>query len=253
MAPAFSPAAGTYTTAQSVTLASTTAGAKIYYTFDGSTPTTASSLYSSAIPISSSKTISAIAVATGFTNSSVAKAAYVIQTPAVAPSFSPTAGKYTGTQSVTLTSSTPGATIHYTLNGSAPTTTSAKYTGPISVSSSTTIKAIATASGSTNSTVASAAYAITQPVLALASSVSVPKANQSLQLTAALTAPGVTNLAGTWTVSDGKTQLCTASQTTQSSYACTAKLAHGTHALTAIYTGKSNGWTLTAALSLTVN
>jgi len=43
-----------------------------------------------------------------------------------------------------------------------------------------------------------------------------------------------------------------ASQTTQSSYACTAKLAHGTTP-DASYTGKSNGWSLTAALSLAVN
>jgi hypothetical protein len=252
-APAFSPAAGTYTAAQTVTLSSTTSGAKIYYTLDGSTPTTASSLYSSALAIKSSMTVSAIAVATGFTNSSVAKAAYIIENPAAAPTFSPGAGKYTGTQKVTLASTAAGATIYYTVNGSAPTSASAKYTGPIAVSSSTTIEAIAAASQFTNSTVASAAYTITQPTLALVSSVSAPKANQSLQLTATLTAPGATNLAGTWTILDGKTQLCTASQTTQQSYACTAKLGHGAHSLTAGYTGKTNGWALTAALPLTVN
>jgi hypothetical protein len=253
VAPAYSPVAGTYTAAQTVTLSSTTSGAKIYYTLDGSTPTTASSLYSSALAIKSSMTVSAIAVATGYTNSSVAKAAYVIGTPAAAPTFSPGAGKYTGTQSVTLSSTTAGATIYYTINGSTPTTASVKYAGPIAVSSTTTIEAIATASQSTNSAVASAAYTITQPTLALASSVSAPKANQSLELTATLTASGAANLAGTWTIFDGMTQLCTASQTTQQSYACAAKLAHGTHSLTASYTGKANGWTLTAALSLAVN
>jgi hypothetical protein len=252
-APAFSPVAGTYTAAQTVTLSSTTSGAKIYYTLDGTTPTTASSLYSTALAMKSTMTVSAIAVATGYTNSSVAKAAYVIENPAATPTFSPGAGKYTGTQSVTLSSTTSGATIYYTVNGATPTTASVKYTGPIAVTSSTTIEAIATASQSTNSAVASAAYTITQPTLTLASSVSAPKANQSLLLTATLTAPGATNVAGTWTVFDGKTQLCTASQTTQLSYACTAKLAHGTHALTASYAGKNNGWTLTAALSLAVN
>jgi hypothetical protein len=252
-APAFSPVAGTYTAAQTVTLSSTTSGAKIYYTLNGATPTTASTLYSSTIAVKSSETVSAIAVATGFTNSSVAKAAYVIENPAAAPTFSPLAGKYTGTQNVTLSSTTAGATIYYTINGSTPTTSSLKYTGPIAVTSSTTIEAIATASQATNSTVSSSTYTITQPTLALASSVSAPKANQSLALTATLAAAGATNLAGTWTVLDGKTQLCTASQTTQSSYACTAKLAHGTHALTASYTGKSNGWSLTAAFSLAVN
>jgi hypothetical protein len=252
-APAFSPVADTYTAAQTVTLSSTTSGAKIYYTLDGSTPTTASSLYSSALAIKSSMTVSAIAVATGYTNSSVAKGAYVIENPAAAPTFSPGAGKYTGTQNVALASTTAGATIYYTVNGSTPTTASVKYTGPIAVTSNTTIEAIATASQSTNSAVASAAYTITQPTLALASSVAAPKANQSFQLTATLTAPGATSVSGTWTVFDGKTQLCTASQTAPESYVCGAKLAHGTHALTASYTGKTNGWTLSAALSLAVN
>jgi hypothetical protein len=253
VAPAFSPVAGTYTTAQTVALSSTTAGAKIYYTLDGTTPTTASALYANAIPVYASKTISAIAVAAGDTNSSVAKAAYVIQTPAAAPTFLPAQGKYIGTQPVALSSATTGASIYYTLNGTTPTTASAKYAGPLAVSSSSTIEAIAVAGGFTNSAVATAAYTITQPALALASSVKAPSAGQSLVLTATLAAPGAANLAGNWTVSDGKTQLCAASQSTQSSFACAAKLAHGAHSLSASFTGKSNGWALTAALSLTVN
>ncbi|MGA2809364.1 MAG: FG-GAP-like repeat-containing protein, partial [Terracidiphilus sp.] len=128
-APAFSPVAGTYAAAQTVTLSSTTSGAKIYYTLDGTTPTTASSLYSSALAVKSSTTLSAIAVATGFTNSSVATAAYIIENPAATPTFSPGAGKYTGTQSVALASTTAGATIYYTVNGSTPTSASVKYTG----------------------------------------------------------------------------------------------------------------------------
>jgi hypothetical protein len=252
-APGFSPAGGSYTAAQSVTLASSTTGAKIYYTLDGSVPTAKSTLYASAIPVKSSMTVSAIAVASNYTNSSVATASYVIEVPAATPSFSPGGGKYTGTESVTIASTTPGATIYYTVNGAIPTTSSAKYTGTITVSSNTTIEAMAVASGYLNSAVASAAYTITQPTLALASSVSAPEANQSLQLTTTLTAPGAANVAGTWTVFDGTTQLCTGSQTTQISYGCAAALTHGTHALTANYTGKTNGWTLTAGLSLTVN
>jgi len=253
VAPVFSPAAGSYTTAQSVTLTSSTPAAQIYYTLDGSAPTVKSSLYSAAIPVKSSMTISAIAVASGFTNSSVAQAAYVIETPAGTPMFSPAGGTYTGTQSVTLTSATPGATIYYTVNGSAPTTASARYSGAIAVSGNTTIEAMAVASGYLNSSVASANYTITQPMLALGTSVSAPKAGQSIQLTATLTAPGAANVAGSWTIADGATQLCTASQTTQMSFGCLAKLAHGAHALTASFTGKTNGWALTAGLSLAVN
>jgi arabinogalactan endo-1,4-beta-galactosidase len=78
--PTFSPAGGTYTTAQTVTISDSTSGATIYYTTDGTTPTTASSVYSSAISIpattATTETIEAIAVASGYTNSAVASAVY---------------------------------------------------------------------------------------------------------------------------------------------------------------------------------
>lgn len=79
---------------------------------------------------------------------------------ASAPVFSPAPGRYTAAQSVTLSSATPGAVIRYTTNGSDPTGTSPLYSGPITVSASTTLKAIATASGLTDSAVASGAYVI---------------------------------------------------------------------------------------------
>jgi hypothetical protein len=80
--PAFSPAAGSYTTAQSVTITDATAGSKIYYTTNGTTPTTASTLYGGAIAVSATTTINALAVATGYTNSAVATATYTISTSA---------------------------------------------------------------------------------------------------------------------------------------------------------------------------
>ena len=72
--PTFSPAAGTYTVVQSlpVAIADATAGATIYFTTDGSAPTTSSSKYASAISLNSAKTIEAIAVAQGFATSAVA-------------------------------------------------------------------------------------------------------------------------------------------------------------------------------------
>ena len=77
--PTFSPAAGTYTSAQSVTISDTTSGALIYYTTDGSAPTTSSTQYSAQIAVASTTTIKAIAVASGLTNSAVATATYTIQ------------------------------------------------------------------------------------------------------------------------------------------------------------------------------
>lgn len=77
-----------------------------------------------------------------------------------APTFSPPAGTYTTAQSITLACSTPGAVIRYTTDGSTPTSASTAYTGAISVSKTTTIKAIATKAGMSDSTVVTSAYTI---------------------------------------------------------------------------------------------
>ncbi|MCR5036770.1 MAG: chitobiase/beta-hexosaminidase C-terminal domain-containing protein [Bacteroidales bacterium] len=77
--PTFSPAAGTYTEAQNVTISCATTGATIYYTTNGDTPTTSSLVYSTPIAISTTTTVKAMAVKTGMDNSSVATATYTIQ------------------------------------------------------------------------------------------------------------------------------------------------------------------------------
>ncbi len=79
--------------------------------------------------------------------------------PSVAtPTFSPAAGTYASTQTVTIGCTTSGAAIYYTVDGTTPTSSSTRYTAPLTVSSTQTIQAIATASGSTDSAVASATY-----------------------------------------------------------------------------------------------
>ena len=85
---------------------------------------------------------------------------YVIETPAATPDVSVAAGTYATAQSVTLSDATVGAAIHYTTNGTTPTSGSTLYAGPISVSKTETVKAIAVASGYLNSSVASATYVI---------------------------------------------------------------------------------------------
>jgi hypothetical protein len=164
--PTFSPVAGTYSTAQTVTISDSTTGATIYYTTDGSTPTTASTVFNPAKPItvSTNETINAIAAASGDSNSTVATAKYVINTQvttaAATPTFSLAGGTYTGAQSVTLSDTTANATIYYTLNGSAPTTSSTLYSGTITVSASETIEAVAVAPNYATSATATAAYTI---------------------------------------------------------------------------------------------
>ncbi|MGD0505290.1 MAG: chitobiase/beta-hexosaminidase C-terminal domain-containing protein [Steroidobacteraceae bacterium] len=164
--PTFTPAPGSYTSTQSVTLTDTTPGAVIYYTTNGTTPTTSSAQFSpnTPIPVSTTTTIEALAVASGYTNSAVSSGTYTIAaaTPAATPAFSPAPGSYTAAQSVTLTDTTPGAAIFYTTNGTTPTASSAQFSPstPIPVSTTTTIKALAIASGYTNSAVSSGTYTI---------------------------------------------------------------------------------------------
>jgi len=159
--PIFSPAAGTYSSTQSVTISDSTTGAIVYYTINGTTPTVSSAVYSGPITVASTETLKAIAAASGLSASSVATAIYTINpTAAATPIFSPPAGTYASAQSVTISESTVGATIYYTTNGTTPTVSSAVYAAPISVSNTETIEAIAVASGHSASAVATAAYTI---------------------------------------------------------------------------------------------
>lgn len=161
--PTFSPAAGTYTSTQSVTINDSTSGATIYYTTNGSTPTSSSTEYSAPISVSSTQTIKAIAEKSGYSNSSVASAKYTITLAAATPTFSPVAGSYSTVQSVVISDATTGATLYYTTDGTTPTTGSTRYTSPVTVNTTETINAIATASGYSTSAVGSATYTITTP------------------------------------------------------------------------------------------
>ena len=152
--PVFSPVAGPYTTAQSVTITCATAGNTIYYTTDGTTPTTSSTQYMTPVSISTlnaQTVLQAIAIATGYSQSNTASGTYTIGETVATPTFSPASGSYTTSQSVTIASAaTPtGATIkyYYTTNGTTPTTSSTLYTGPVAVNATTTLNAIATATG----------------------------------------------------------------------------------------------------------
>ena len=83
-------------------------------------------------------------------------------TPAVtvsAPTFSPDGGTYASAQTVTIATATSGATIHYTTDGTTPSSQSARYTGPITITSTTTVRAIAILDG-VSSEVATATFTI---------------------------------------------------------------------------------------------
>lgn len=159
--PEFLPAGGTYTKPQSVRITDSTPGATIYYALHGETPTAASTKYAGPIKVSSSETVKAIAVLTGYTNSAVATAKYTIDLPlAATPVFSPGGGVYKSVQKVAISDATEDAAIFYTTDGAEPTTESTKYSHAIQVSTRETIRAIATAPDHKPSSVASATYDI---------------------------------------------------------------------------------------------
>jgi hypothetical protein len=79
------------------------------------------------------------------------------------PVFSPAPGSYTSTQTVTISDGTSGAVIHYTTNGTTPSTSSPVYSGALTVRATETLQAIAVAPNSAASTVASGVYTIVPP------------------------------------------------------------------------------------------
>ena len=78
--PVISPAAGPYFSTQSVTITDATSGSTIYYTIDGSNPTSSSSVYSAAIPVSAVTTVKAFATASGSVDSAISQSNYEIGT-----------------------------------------------------------------------------------------------------------------------------------------------------------------------------
>jgi hypothetical protein len=123
-----------------------------------------SPVYNSPITVSSPETVAAIAVADSYSVSALATATYTINLPAAAtPTFSIGSGSYNSAQTVSISDTTPNATIYYTTNENTPTANSTRYTSAITVSASETIEAIAVVSGYANSSVASATYTINLP------------------------------------------------------------------------------------------
>jgi hypothetical protein len=149
--PTISPASGPYTMPQNATITDSTSGASILWCYAVNTACTPATSYTGTIymdPVAE-ETICAYATASGYSQSATACNTYTSGSATLAstPTASPAAGTYSGTQTVTLSTTPSGASIFYTLDGSTPDMTSTLYTGPITVSSTETIKAIATVEG----------------------------------------------------------------------------------------------------------
>jgi hypothetical protein len=111
------------------------------------------------------ETLQAYATETGYDQSNYLSAQYTLNYPATpAPVLSLASGSYSVAQRLTITDSLTGSTIYYTTDGTTPTTSSTEYTGPITVSSTETIEAIAARSGYSISAVTTATYTINTTV-----------------------------------------------------------------------------------------
>ena len=169
-APSISPAGGEYKEAQQITITGKSKQAKIYYTTDGTDPTDKSTPYTAPFTIDSNTTIKAIAIEEGKEKSAVVSQEYKItisdsveKQQVTAPVIRPESGAFTSAQEITIVSATKDAVIYYTTDGSQPTTQSTKYTAPVKLAKSATIRAIAVKNGWEDSEITTVAYTIEKP------------------------------------------------------------------------------------------
>jgi LysM repeat protein len=160
--PVADPAGGAVPSGTKVTLSTATEGATIYYTTDGSEPTSSSAEYTAPIEVTTEMTIKAIAAKDGMLDSEVMEEHYTILSPeqVAKPVADPSGGAVPSGTRVTLSTATEGATIYYTTDGSTPSRSSMEYTAPIEVASEMTIKAIAMKSGMLDSELMEEQYTI---------------------------------------------------------------------------------------------
>ncbi len=123
-------------TTSKVSITCATAGSTIYYTTNGNTPTASSTEYSIPFSVTSATTVKAFATHATMASSDVAELVISqVATPTI---------QNNGSNAISITTATPGATIYYTTDGSTPTTSSTEYAGPLTENvSNVTIKAIA--------------------------------------------------------------------------------------------------------------
>jgi CRP-like cAMP-binding protein/uncharacterized membrane protein len=162
--PLFSLSAGTYASAQTLSLICPTLEARIYYTLDGSEPTDKSTEFLGEIEIKKSTTVTARASKQDWESSDLVSAFFEITGTVAAPKLSVKPGTYPSSQNLILTCETPNATLRYSTDGSIPTESSIPYSGPINLTRSANVKARAFRRDWEPSEVSEGTYVITGTV-----------------------------------------------------------------------------------------
>jgi YD repeat-containing protein len=137
-----SPNGGSYSSPQTVTLTANEQ-AVIYYTTDRTTPTISSAVYATPLSIPATTTLTYFAKDTAGNSEAIKTQTYTVDIIAPVTTATPAGGTYSSAQTVTL-SANESATIYYTTDGSAPTPSWSVYSGPLTISSTTTLKYFAT-------------------------------------------------------------------------------------------------------------
>jgi len=169
--PSFDPAPGTFGSDTDVTILHESAGAVIHFTTDGTTATTSSPVYDTPITVAGdgkSVTVRAIAVADDTESEELTGTFTVEYDMTATPSISPASGDFLAEAEITMSAPTAGATIYYTVDDTAATTSATQYTGPLTIVETTTIRAVASAPGLAVSQEATATITVTPATLVYA-------------------------------------------------------------------------------------
>lgn len=163
--PTFSPTSPYTGNVVELTITDSIPQASIYWCAFTSSPCTPSTLYTAPISITGPGTsnIEAIATEPAYAPSAAAYWYGTIIPPLVAPILSPLSGTYAGSVSVTVMSVGAGQSLYYTLDGTTPTCSSTPYTGPITITTTTTVEAIACEPPESPSSVTTETYTIVAP------------------------------------------------------------------------------------------
>ncbi len=159
-----SPGGGEYAVGQPITLTANEP-ATIYYTTDGTAPTTTSRVYSGPVTLTAGFTLRYLAVDTAGNVSAAGQQVYRVpaaDTTAPIVTVTPAGGRYEVGRQITMTTNEP-AKIHYTTDGSAPTASSPVYSAPLTITGSFTLRYFAVDPAGNASAPASQSYSVPGP------------------------------------------------------------------------------------------
>ncbi|MBI3415409.1 MAG: chitobiase/beta-hexosaminidase C-terminal domain-containing protein [Verrucomicrobia bacterium] len=141
-----------------ITLASPTVGAQLFWTIDGSEPTTTSTLYAGTFSLGTNGTLKVKAFRDGFVDSTTSSANFNLTVSA--PIIAPGSAASDNAVNVALASATPGARLFWTIDGAEPTSASTLYAGPFALGTNGTLKVKAFKNGFVDSATTSGNFSL---------------------------------------------------------------------------------------------